>query len=403
MRARNVNLSGYMPVLDGFRGLAILGVIIFHTTVLRATAPIDDWYFKFGRSLWVGVDLFFVLSGFLITGILYDAKGGKHYFKNFYARRTVRIFPLYFLVVAVSVFVLPGLTHHFPSLGSKQWWYWCYLSNFLVVKEGSFRHLVLGPTWSLAIEEQFYIVWPFLVFLLSRIAMMRLCVGLILTAVALRWMLLYSGEHVVNHIYVATYTRMDALAVGGFLALAARGPKGLKALFPWIWVPFTVCSAFGLHFLVEGHFNKKLPEMIKYGYSIVAFLFGSSLIVALSRAQNGWVNWLLTRKTLLFFGKYSYAMYLFNRPLVDLLEESWFTPNTFPWRIAGSSIPGQVAFTLVVLAVSTAMALLSWHLFEKHFLKLKKYFPQKEERGIEGAKLPQADTACPEPAAARRA
>lgn len=389
MRARKVNLSGHMPVLDGFRGLAILGVVIFHTTILRATAPIDDWYFKFGRSLWIGVDLFFVLSGFLITGILYGSKSGKNYFRNFYARRTLRIFPLYLLVVSVSVFLLPGVTHHFPALGDKQWWYWTYMSNFLVVQEG-FRHLVLGPTWSLAIEEQFYIVWPFLVYFLSRKTVMRLCLLMIVAACGIRWWLLFSGENVINHVYVATYTRMDALAVGALLALAARGPDGIRGLFPWIWVPFLLCLPAAFHFLIEGHFNKKLPEMIKYGYSLAAVLFGSSLVIALSRPEFGLVHWLLTRKTLLFYGKYSYAIYLFNRPLVDLLEEHWFAPNHLP-RLYGSSIPGQVAFTLAVLAISTFMAVISWHAFEKHFLKLKGFFRDRQPAAVE--LLPKAGSA----------
>lgn len=367
-----------MPVLDGVRGLAVLFVILFHSSKIRATAPIDDLYFLYTRSTWIGVDLFFVLSGFLITGILYDTKSQSSYFRSFYWRRTVRIFPLYYLVVAFCIFVGPQLPFFgdpgAPDPRPNQWWYWLYLSNYLVALEG-FSHSMLGPTWSLAIEEQFYLLWPLLVFFCSRRAIMAISMCLMLFAPLLRALLLFNDFNV-NVMYTSTPCRIDTLAAGAFIALAARGPGGLVGLRPWSRIAAATTALPLTYLLCMGYINKKQPIMILYGYSVSALFFASLILVLLTLQHTNLLYRVFTARVLVFFGKYSYALYLFNRPLVDIIRKYFFAPSDFP-RAWNSSIPGQVVFTILVLVTSLIFALLSWHLFEKHFLKLKKFFPKR--------------------------
>lgn len=370
------DLQGHIPVLDGLRGIAILMVVVFHTTRLRATAPADDLYFMFGRSAWIGVDLFFVLSGFLITGILYDTKTHQGFFKNFYARRILRIFPLYYLVVGFAIFIGTEIDFfspaHVPDPRPRQWWYWLYLSNFLAAKE-RLGHLILGPTWSLAIEEQFYLVWPLLVYLLPRTGMMGVCLLCSGVALGLRIYLFYSGVHS-SALYVLTPTRLDPLAIGSFIALAVRGKGGVRACLRWGYLVLVASGAGVAYLLSQGLLNKKLPEMILFGYSTVALFFGAALLCLIAVRPDRLFIRLLTIPALLLFGKLSYALYLFNRPLVNVVESYLFHYRSFP-RWWGSSIPGQVIFTLLVIATSLLLAYCSWHIFEKHFLKLKRYFP----------------------------
>ena len=366
-----------IPELDGLRGLAILAVLIFHSTIFAPSSQFDAVLHSVGTSLWIGVDLFFVLSGFLITGILFDSKGQRFYLRNFYIRRALRIFPLYFLVLSITIFVLPRLSSRFPEIGDEQWWYWCYLSNFDLVSRG-LKHLVLGPTWSLAIEEQFYLLWPLVICCLSRRQLMALCLMLSAVAVGSRWWL-FEQEAQPNVIYLSTHTRMDTLAVGSFLALAARGPKGLAALAPWAWVTLVLFGGYLVSILFDGHLSKSFREMILYGYSAVAFCCGALLVLTLTRQANGLTHRLLTSSPLLFFGKYSYALYLFNRPFVDIIREGWFEPSFMP-AIVGSSFPGQALFSLVFIAIPSVMAVVSWHVFEKHFLLLKRHFDGTSEK-----------------------
>src|SRR5437870_557283 len=158
--------------LDGLRGIAILMVMLYHQTVMVGSTGIDRFVGFWTLSGWIGVDLFFVLSGFLITGILSDSKGATGYFRNFYARRVLRIFPLYYGVVAFSLLILPYIPHwkleNLARIKGDELWYWTYLSNFSIAAHAAFRHGILDVSWSLSIEEQFYLMWPLLVLLLSR-------------------------------------------------------------------------------------------------------------------------------------------------------------------------------------------------------------------------------------------
>jgi peptidoglycan/LPS O-acetylase OafA/YrhL len=234
--------TGHIPALDGLRGLAILGVMLFHQTVMAVGTGLEHAFVDLSHLLSSGVDLFFVLSGFLITGILYDSRGGSHYYRNFYARRFLRIFPLYYAVLFVALVILPYFSHpklakwsHVGGLG--QVWYWLYLSNWSIALGGvGVRHGMIDISWSLSIEEQFYLIWPVMVQWFSRRRLIGICVGLIATAFGVRLALRLAGAPIIWAMML-TPARMDDLAVGALIALLARGRGGLASLVPaarWI-------------------------------------------------------------------------------------------------------------------------------------------------------------------------
>ncbi len=171
-----------VPALDGLRGLAILAVVEFHFAegLTNASRPESAIYNVF-RTGWLGVDLFFVLSGFLITGILSNSKGTPGYFRNFYWRRALRIFPPYYAFLFVFGVLYP-LARHRPL--DAPWWHWTYLTNVAIaagLPVNSCSHF-----WSLAIEEQFYLLWPLLIYMLSRKAAMNACIACVGIAAAAR-------------------------------------------------------------------------------------------------------------------------------------------------------------------------------------------------------------------------
>lgn len=384
----------HIAALDGIRGLAILLVMFFHMTNLQMLTKIDSIWFglaSFGAS---GVNLFFVLSGYLITGILLDAKGQPHYFRNFYMRRVLRIFPLYYLVVFVSLVILPRL--HVPglrTLGSEQIWYWLFLSNFSIAYHNTWQHQILDVTWSLSIEEQFYLVWPALVLLCGRRTLLWICGGLIVLSLACRAALIAKGYNLIQLITL-TPCRLDGLAAGAAIAVLIREGRiepilQIAKLLVWpvlayllwthrtIWVWDDERSAYGY---VAAWDRDSLSQIL--GPTGDAIVFGSMLVVAVARPAGTWAGF-LSQRWLGVFGRFSYALYLVHLPLRAALRDKLYGPTKY-LQVAGSPLLGQLLFYALTVPVSLAVAWASWHLFEKHFLKLKRLFPTRfREREVE--------------------
>ncbi|MBX3389453.1 MAG: acyltransferase [Phycisphaeraceae bacterium] len=398
------NFRKHLPLLDGVRGAAILLVMIFHMSLLSSERGIDGVARTLFSSGWCGVDLFFVLSGFLITGILYDTREDAKYFKTFYIRRALRIFPLYYAVVFFSLIVLPAAAAHLPHaaqakldrfgrIEGDEWMYWAYLSNFAIAKAGQFRHGILDISWSLAIEEQFYLVWPTVVFFFSRTVLIRICMGAIVFSLAFRCWLLYTGVNPIA-LHVLTPSRLDALAVGAFIALVVRQAGGLERLAAAARVVIPVVGLLLIGDGVfrywthsgrigeEGLFSANLPEIQAAGLTVLAVFFGAILVRAVAASQReiadpGARRSRLVRvfesRVLRSFGKYSYAMYLFHLPLRALVRDLILKQKQLP-MIADSQLPAQLAFTVACIGITYAAAWLSWNLYEKHWLGLKRFF-----------------------------
>lgn len=376
--SRAWTIGTHLPVLDGVRGLAILLVMMGHCTVMTSETLLDRVFYYVAFLGWVGVDLFFVLSGFLITGILYDTKRSLHYFRNFYARRSLRIFPLYYLVASLVFIVGPqaAFFDHYltgPQPLDNDWTYWFYLSNFAIVAEQQFGSGMLIVAWSLAVEEQFYLSWAPVVRWLSRVTLERICLALFVVALLVRLAMVW---HEVNPaaMYVLPFARMDALAVGGLIALWARTNQGLA---PLKWAAKIVAGCAVLVFVVST-ISDRDPTWAgvatqTIGYTALAVFFGSFLILALEASPTAHVRRVLLHPFLRAMGTYSYALYFLHLPVRGFVRDYVFGPGQFP-TVLGSQLPGQVIFYFIASIPAILLAWGSWHVFEKHFIKVKGRF-----------------------------
>ena len=354
--------SPYLPALDGLRGLAIL-LVVPHNVNLGAQGLMRVVTYASGAG-WIGVQLFFVLSGFLITGNLLDSLGAKNYYRAFFARRILRIFPLYYGYLLLMLVLVPAIgigSSEFLESRRHQIWLWTFLSNWGVPTVQGFEHF-----WSLAVEEQFYLTWPFLIALFSR-RLVPICVGIAVAALVFRVSVLAAGAHV-GTAYAFTFARMDALALGAAVAAIVRAPT--DRIFARL--PARRLQAIALALLLVGF-------VITKGYrphDIVTLTVGQSMlsvacaIVIFSVATGTAGRWqpIFTWPFLVTVGKYSYGMYVIHLG-IDLL---WRAPIVERLAWTGSLRPA--AYMIVIVAFSFGAAFLSYHLVEKHFLRLKRWF-----------------------------
>ena len=365
---------GHIEQLDGLRGLAIVLVMFFHMTMVQPVGAAAIAWDSFCRRGGFGVDVFFVLSGFLITGILIDALHQPHYFRNFYARRALRIFPLYYAVLVFSFLLLPRIAPstavRYASVNREAVWYWLHLSNFAIARRGGFLHGILDVSWSLAIEEQFYLLWPAVVWWLSRARLRWLCLGLIAVSVASRT-LLTAWHAAPVAVYTLTFCRLDGLAIGALTAIVVRGrsPASIRALLSRS-LQFTcpLCLLFLLPLAAP------VADAINVvgGYLLASALTGCA-ILAVVGAPTALLIRPLEWKALRLFGRYSYALYLFHYPISAAIRDFVLKPARMP-VLLGSSLPSLAFFYLVTGSASLCAAFLSWHLYEKRFLRLKRFF-----------------------------
>ena len=231
-----------IPQLDAIRGLAVL-LVLLHNTDIYPSLHLGF----ISANGWMGVDLFFVMSGFLITGILVDTKESKGYFKNFYARRCLRIWPLYYSALLFMFVIVPLLRPSeaqtiFEARSSPWWSYPLFLQNFLVPIPAAATGL-LGVTWSLAVEEQFYLVWPLVVRFCGEAQLRKIAIAVICTSPALRY---YLSLHQVD-IYSNTFCRLDGLMAGALLALVVRSSSFLPSKFVTAaWITLFVAAPLAL-------------------------------------------------------------------------------------------------------------------------------------------------------------
>ena len=382
MRTENTHykLGGHLPGLDGVRGLAILMVMVLHL-VGRSTpyTSAQRLVVKAAGFGVLGVDLFFVLSGFLITGLLLDAKGRPHYFRNFYARRTLRIFPLYYFVLVLLFIALPRFANLLPGLQQAerhQAWLWSYTSNFYIAAKSSWQALAyVSHFWSLAIEEHFYLLWPLIVFSVRRETLERICVGVVAGGLALRVVLSLVGVSDLS-ISVLTPCRIDTLCVGGLLAAVARREGGAPLLMRR---PLQVALALGSVILALSAWCAMakigLPVLHQVRDTFYGLFFGALSLVSLGPRSNP-IARVFQSRLLMFFGKYSYGLYVYHGVL-----PWYFLENGTEARL--DALLGNHWLTIaskatIGVGVSVFVAVLSYHLLEKRFLALKRFFEVRE-------------------------
>jgi peptidoglycan/LPS O-acetylase OafA/YrhL len=341
-----------IPVLDGIRGIAVLLVICVHFSQAFPDQP-PSLISKL--ALWgqTGVDLFFVLSGFLITGTLLRAKGSRHFIRNFWAKRVLRIFPLYYLTLMGVYWVWPALhiTHWVPW--QKSIWYWLEVQD---VALGFAPALQKGPEyfWSLAVEEHFYIFWPFAVLLLDAGKLYRIAGAAVVVSLICRFAM---GQDYFP--YYFTLSRLDGLAVGSALAiyLNRNTTERMARLSPWALRFFCLI---GLALIVQLVLPKfPLPVVHVFRDTLVALVYASAMLLAMNN-QQAWVSKLLSTPLMRSTGTYSYSIYVFHPFLITWLK----------FRGMSYSLP----WLGVTMVVSYAAGWLSWHVLEGPVLKLKRRF-----------------------------
>jgi len=374
------NFSGHLPVLDGVRGLAILMVLLFH--FVGNTLPIG----RLGRAIVsaanygsYGVELFFVLSGFLITGILYDARNKPHYFRNFYMRRLLRIFPLYYGVLALVFFAAPlipalqGPT--LDDLVDRQGWAWLYAVNIYIARAGDWSFSYLDHFWSLAIEEQFYFFWPLVVFLLARRPRQLIVASL---AISLGAMLARMIGALIGLNWWTTYVllpfRLDGLALGAFLAVMVRQPAGLERLTRAL--PRVAAAASGLlaatfvwTILVS---RKELDLVLPIRASLILMLLACLLFWAFIAPKQAAISRIFRSRAMVFLGIYSYGLYVYHHFI-----SFYLTTNRTEFVLAswlGSHGAAVALQATLGVSASLVVAYVSYELFEKRFLGLKRLF-----------------------------
>src|SRR5581483_3606676 len=376
---RTARIPGNMPGLDGVRGLAILMVMAVHFVGDATPHNLAERIaVKLGNLGTQGVDLFFVLSGFLITGLLLDSKGRPRFFRNFYARRTLRIFPLYYGVLAALFLVLPLFAHLPPALEdarAHQGWLWSYTANFYIAAKDSWALGYVSHFWSLAIEEHFYLVWPLVVFLVRRSTLERVCVAVIAAGLALRIVLALTGVSELA-ISVLTPCRVDTLCVGALLAAVARREGGVDLLVPRSGRATVLLGVATVALSAAGNLTQLwLPVLHQIRGTLFALFFGALTLTALQRADRSLLARLFQGPLLRMFGKYSYGLYVYH----GVLSYHMLLLHTEDrlGAMLGSHSAGIAAQTVIGVTLSLIVSVISYDLFEKRFLELKKYFESR--------------------------
>lgn len=371
--------SGRIPELDGIRGLAIGMVLVYHFFLLTAASRPGSalsYCLASGRLTWSGVDLFFVLSGFLIGGILIDARGSGNYFKVFYVRRFLRIVPIYLVLLAVAraaIFLANSQADpRFAALRENElpWGpYLVFLQNFWMAKHDTFGPIGLGVTWSLAVEEQFYLTMPALVRMLKGTGLVCFVLAGIIAAPILRTLLyfLYPSHHLLPFLLMPC--RADGLLMGVLGAILIRDASWRSRLekhrsLQRLAVIVFLGGAAALTLKSPSPFQ---PFMLCVGLTWLGMLYLSLLLYALTQ-RRGILAWALRRSWLRWLGIIAYGTYLFHSYILILLRD-WLQPG----RTEVKTI-GDLATSVLALGVTLVACRVSWVYFEGRAVRLGHQF-----------------------------
>lgn len=372
----------HKPELDGIRGIALLAVMLSHGSgryIQRTTFAAKLFAYAMVPG-WSGVELFFVLSGFLITGILLKSKAAENYFSSFYARRFLRIFPIYYLVVTAGL-----VAAHYNF-----WWntvmppermrisYYIYAQNWPVFwNHGAYQTVsAFGHFWSLAVEEQFYLVWPLVIWLLPEGWILSLCTAGLVIALPLRFYMVHRYAESLGAM-VLTTSRMDGLLIGAILAILLR-----RGQIPLRWI--YLCMGLGagiIGFIAVFHHTELIGT---YFYMPTIGITGFSLLsgglLALSQHRTAWLRHILDARWLGTVGKYSYGMYIYHIPIYLVCEHVLATRF-------GVALPMPLGWALpyigFLIAVTFLVAKISYDLFESRILALKVHFRPRFAKSTE--------------------
>lgn len=333
----------YYKNLDGIRAIAALMVMFYHFFEVNHIYFISD-ISSFGQT---GVTLFFVLSGFLITRILLSTKDSKDFFKRFYLNRVVRIFPLYFLFLFIHFFIYPIFSiANYPTL-FEQVCYYFYFQNYFF----SFHNFIEGPlnTWSLAIEEQFYLFWPLIVYNLKNIALKYIIILIVILSFILRIYFCFKNYEP----FYFTFTRIDSLAIGSIgaiyefklIRLSMKKNIFLLILFYFIY-------------LTAQYFFSYFALVLSIEYLTISFFYLFLILLVINIKSIKFVDLILQNRFLILTGKISYGLYIYHTSIYTITQ-----------RI----LPNQSVLVSFIFwfGSSFLISYISYNYFEKYFFKFK--------------------------------
>jgi peptidoglycan/LPS O-acetylase OafA/YrhL len=375
-------------VLGGLRGLAITLVLLSHFAPLpKPTSILEKIYARGPQAGWVGVDLFFVLSGFLITRILLRTKSSSRYFQSFYARRTLRIFPLYYGVLVLFFVILPRVsaswatevnTDYAPS-----WPFWTYSGNVArvfhtaLIFHGNAVSRSLAHFWSLMVEEQFYLCWPMVVFLVPTKSLVRVCLGTFALAMAVRLGLLVYIERADlprNVVYSFTLGRIDTLAAGALVAILVEE----HGLAPWLRrgarkLGIAAAVVLAVVFLMDGGLLNDGVWMQRIGFPATGALSAVLLVELLFSPPRSALRRGFSSTGMRAMGRYSYGIYVYHLLVLHHVLMAHDVEGRVHAAIA-NRIVASLAFTAIGAGLSIAVAVVSYHAYEQPFLRMKRFF-----------------------------
>lgn len=376
-----IDFKTRFSALDGIRALAVTMVFADHYGGGSHGGGVLQWINVVRERGWVGVDLFFVLSGFLITGILYDTRADSHFFERFFVRRALRIFPVFYVVVIILLLLTPIFQYQ---------WHWLQLTflvylgnffgnhNFSLYMLSSANHpaaqVTMGHFWSLCVEEQFYLLWPLAVWLIrDRIRLIWTAVVISVLALALRLAMLAHFSAVLSETWIFRTLpfRMDTLLIGAVLALLLRGPNADRWQRMGKWF-FLIASA-GVLAIFKFSPAYDSPWLLSIGLTLTA-LASVGLICSTLRPGSAAFR-LFNLRPLRFLGKYSYGFYVYHL----LFREAWIHLLVFlGQRLHSLALAGVIALGLNFI-ITIAISKLSYDLIEVRFLRFKRHFEYDSE------------------------
>ena len=370
-----------LPALDGIRAMAVTLVFLNHFGGGSHGGIVLNIFNHIRAQAWIGVDLFFVLSGFLITGILYDTRFDSHFFKRFFARRSVRIFPVFYLVVVVLLLLTPLFQYQWRW---PQLWFLVYLGNIPANHDPSLYEVLSGnhPTakvylshlWSLCVEEQFYLLWPGLVWVIrDRVRLLWLACALCLLCLVSKIIIVTHCSRELSEmlIFRSLPFRVDTLLTGGILALVLRGPSAdlWQRSAKWFFLSgglsaLTICA-------LSPALNS--PWMLSLGLSAIAI--ASAGLIGITVRPGSIAFSLFHLRPLRTLGRYSYGFYVYHL----LYGWAWIQLLTYlTIDLHSRALAGLIALPANFL-VTFLLSKLSYDLYERRFLRWKRRFEYDSE------------------------
>jgi peptidoglycan/LPS O-acetylase OafA/YrhL len=354
-----MDTKGHIPQLDGIRAIAITAVILTHTWDTPAWPHVND---LFGGA-WVGVILFFVLSGYLITGVLWDTRDQQRYYLNFYGRRALRIFPIYFLVLFI-VFVVWPHSAYLDPVRSRWPLYVLFMANIAVAMHG-FGLRIMDVTWSLGLEEQFYFAWPSVIRRLSAKQAMLTCIGIIVAEPFAR--LAAHGHFNPTAIKALTLFQVDSFAMGALICIATREQALTAEQFRRVGRLLLLTA--GPVLVATSAFRS--PEDSLYSevvYYTIAAAASSGLM--LSALYSPWVAAALSTRWVMHVGKVSYGTYLYHAIVIVVLSKAAEVAHVQTRWPALNSVCAFIGTAIMTVGIATV----SYRYLEMPFLRLKRLF-----------------------------